>query len=332
MQSQRVEYIDTAKAVGILLMILGHCYYVGTVFKLGMWIYSFHMPLFFIISGMFIKPLAFKDGIVKYAKAYIKPYCMACVVMFVLTLFLNYITDDVRSTPFIALQRFAYGKESHEWIGHLHDFPEVGPIWFLLALFWGGQFYSIIKFSVKDIMCSFILCFFLFFIGYMSAKLVVLPFSLQPGLCSLPFLFVGDMLKNHADLNQVVSLKKRYIAIILVVWLCVILVMKDDLNMASCRYDEGAVRIPVSILATIITLQGCRCLNKKGIKLKWLGTNTLCILVGHQIFRYFCKEVGFDFSFLGETFPRPIPIITEFIIQVVVAVSLGVALKKVRIL
>lgn len=181
-------------------------------------------------------------------------------------------------------------------------------------------------------MYSFILCFFLFFIGYISAKLVVLPFSLQPGLCSVPFLFTGDMLKNHADLNQMVSLKKKYIAIIIFVWLCVILVMKDDLNMASCRYDEGVVRIPICILATIITLQVCKYLNGKGFKLRWLGSNTLCVLIGHQIFIYFCKEVGVDFSFLDENFPRPIPIIAEFIIQVMVAVSLGVTIKKIRIL
>lgn len=42
-----------------------------------------------------------------------------------------------------------------------------------------------------------------------------------------------------------------------------VLVMKDDLNMASCRYDEGVVRIPISIITTIATLCACKQINKK---------------------------------------------------------------------
>lgn len=47
---KRERYIDIAKGVGILLMIFGHT--MGTINKLHIWIYSFHMPLFFIIGGI----------------------------------------------------------------------------------------------------------------------------------------------------------------------------------------------------------------------------------------------------------------------------------------
>lgn len=52
----RDESIDIAKGIGIILMIVGHCSFCFVDYP---WvirgIYSFHMPLFFIISGFFIK-------------------------------------------------------------------------------------------------------------------------------------------------------------------------------------------------------------------------------------------------------------------------------------
>lgn len=50
---RRVEYIDIAKAIGIYLVILGHAVSSDTVVKNV--VYSFHMPLFFILSGMVIR-------------------------------------------------------------------------------------------------------------------------------------------------------------------------------------------------------------------------------------------------------------------------------------
>ena len=44
--------MDFAKGVGIILMVLGHCYSAGNGENILCWLYSFHMPLFFIIPGI----------------------------------------------------------------------------------------------------------------------------------------------------------------------------------------------------------------------------------------------------------------------------------------
>ena len=49
--SKRLNYLDYAKGIGILLVVLGHIYNNNT----KLWIYSFHMPLFFIISGYLLE-------------------------------------------------------------------------------------------------------------------------------------------------------------------------------------------------------------------------------------------------------------------------------------
>ena len=54
MSNQRIQYIDIAKGIGILLVVIGHC--INSLSFLGKWIWSFHMPLFFVISGLCFNP------------------------------------------------------------------------------------------------------------------------------------------------------------------------------------------------------------------------------------------------------------------------------------
>ena len=46
---KRIEYLDNAKAILIMLMVLGHVYLYGS---LRAFIYVFHIPAFLIITGM----------------------------------------------------------------------------------------------------------------------------------------------------------------------------------------------------------------------------------------------------------------------------------------
>lgn len=65
-------WIDWAKTIGIFLVILGHGGLVNE--NIRQVIYSFHMPLFFIISGILYKPLSFAVTIKKYYRRLIIPY------------------------------------------------------------------------------------------------------------------------------------------------------------------------------------------------------------------------------------------------------------------
>ena len=49
-ENKRSLALDIAKGIGILLVVLGHCAQVVAPIK--QWIYSFHVPLFFLIAGM----------------------------------------------------------------------------------------------------------------------------------------------------------------------------------------------------------------------------------------------------------------------------------------
>ena len=47
----RIEWIDVAKGIGIILVIMGHTF----ALKYSQVLYTFHMPLFFLLSGLLVK-------------------------------------------------------------------------------------------------------------------------------------------------------------------------------------------------------------------------------------------------------------------------------------
>ena len=58
--TKRIEWIDIAKGIGIILVVIGH---ISQIEVLNDIIYSFHMPLFFIISGYLYKRKFYKGKI-----------------------------------------------------------------------------------------------------------------------------------------------------------------------------------------------------------------------------------------------------------------------------
>lgn len=45
----RIDSLDILKGIGIILVVVGHM--IGNQLYIRPWIYAFHMPLFFMVSG-----------------------------------------------------------------------------------------------------------------------------------------------------------------------------------------------------------------------------------------------------------------------------------------
>ena len=72
-ETKRIEWLDVIKALGIVLVYFGHAHVPGNIY-----IYMFHMPMFFIISGFCWneeknRSMSFKAGAKKKFKAYMIP-------------------------------------------------------------------------------------------------------------------------------------------------------------------------------------------------------------------------------------------------------------------
>ncbi len=72
---KRIGYIDIAKGLGILIIVLAHNDLAGYHPTLHKFIYSFHIPLFFFLSGMFFRPeRSFGDTARRRFNSLMKPY------------------------------------------------------------------------------------------------------------------------------------------------------------------------------------------------------------------------------------------------------------------
>lgn len=49
----RQRWVDHVKCLAILAVVLGHTYVIGN--PIHSFVYSFHIPLFFVVSGYFVK-------------------------------------------------------------------------------------------------------------------------------------------------------------------------------------------------------------------------------------------------------------------------------------
>ena len=80
MEDKRLDYLDYSKGIAIILVVLGHICSGGNI---KTYIYSFHMPLFFITSGYlfnYSNVKSLKEFINKKAKAYLIPYITFSII------------------------------------------------------------------------------------------------------------------------------------------------------------------------------------------------------------------------------------------------------------
>ena len=78
MSNNRILWVDIAKGIGILLVLIGH---VSQNSYISSFIYSFHIPLFFIISGYLYKNK--KNYIRNKTTTILIPYLFFSIISFI---------------------------------------------------------------------------------------------------------------------------------------------------------------------------------------------------------------------------------------------------------
>ena len=137
--SKRIEFIDIAKGIGILLVVMGHNDFALVSPFLYKFIYAFHMPLFFFVSGMFFKSeVPFLKLLRRRFDTLLKPYIAIILIIFFMTLSFTKVNFDISTARVI---KAIYAN------GHYIDWVQ---LWFLPHLFALNIFaYLFYKFSKR---------------------------------------------------------------------------------------------------------------------------------------------------------------------------------------
>lgn len=70
-RAERLSWLDILKGIGIILVAIGYIYSNRTVFY---WLYSFHMPLFFLAAGCVYKEKSVLTDIKRRIQTILVPY------------------------------------------------------------------------------------------------------------------------------------------------------------------------------------------------------------------------------------------------------------------
>ena len=124
-QTKRIDTFDIAKGIVILLVILGHM--MRQTLIPSQWIFSFHMPFFFIVSGIFFNPQKY-NSCIEYLTQKTRTLLIPSTL---LTLLLCAITESLS---------LGYNIPKYLLIGE-----RLPIVWFLFALFFTEIIYYFIS-------------------------------------------------------------------------------------------------------------------------------------------------------------------------------------------
>lgn len=283
---KRLDYLDYAKGTAILLVVLAHIYAFNTDISRGIvitWIYSFHMPLFFIISGLLMKLKhneLNKETIIKRFKGIIIPYFLF-------------------SSLAIIVNQILYGINVKQAIKEtLLTISGVGidVLWFLPALFFGEVLLLLLNKYIKNIN---IRLYFILVIGILATFItkengVILVFVARI-MISMLFISIGYYLYNII-INRNISIIQLTILIIVQAILSNINRFVDLNNLVLGNIFLYFIN---SCIGTIIIINLCRRISKSNI-LSYLGKNSIVILGFHMNLIYlFLRITNYNLNYLS---------------------------------
>lgn len=286
----RTISFDIMKGIGILLMM--YCHIVQENYNI---IYSFHMPMFFILSGYFVKD---ENTSISNLITYIKNRSKRLLLPLIVTLLflcvwgvVLWITKDDMSflkTSFLSI--FWLGADIlHTQSGNV----TIYSLWFLISLFWIGllfklflllfnncrvrykKLYILISCIILSASTSFIVKFF---------TIPPLPFSLFQAITALVFYAIGWYVKRCTISKE---LK----------WICILswplALYFGEIELYGCYYKLFILDVLGACGATLLLFKICRFIENKINNnlllslpfnfLSWCGVNSLLILCMHEL-------------------------------------------------
>ena len=232
--NNRIDTFDIMKFFGIIMVIVGHMtHYFENV------IFSFHMPLFFIVAGYFYHVKDIRDSFAKDVKHLIYPYILTAMAVVLTYTIFSLVKENVNVKYWLVAMLYGNGSTNHS-SPLLADVPAIGAIWFLLALFWCKNIYNVIcHYSKKPLSVSFLLsCVAIVLDRYV----INLPFAIIPGVGALMFYAFGNYVKKKGgflELNPLICV------VCILTWIASFLT--SEMSMVRCYYHD----FPVNIIGAI---------------------------------------------------------------------------------
>ena len=291
---ERDHTCDIMKCIGIIAVIAGHLTLAGHRF-----IFSWHMPLFFIIAGYFYHE---KDTLVmvkKDARHLLIPYYLTCSAVIFCFAFKSLTHNEDLVSSWIIASLYASGSLQHT-SEYLANIPIIGAIWFLWALFWTKNVFNIL---FKRYRKHFLpICFFISMAATFTDRYVInLPLAILPGISATLFYAIGYKARQLKDSTVTGKYAMSFACVSIATWIVSFLFY--DMSMVRCHYDNLPVNIIgacggtlcIEIISGFLSKYKCMATDL----LEWIGRNSMVFLCIHAFDMCYSIRNHIDLSDAG---------------------------------
>ena len=274
LQKNRIEFIDLAKGVCILLVVILHC---GGPTRLLPGFELVRMPLYFVLSGLFFKDYGKLTNLaIKKTNKLLIPFLFFHIVPYFLFLSVyklgEILSHEPNHLPYSILDIFTR-----------HDLFNV-PIWFLPSLFWCNIIFYLIHTQVQKVSAQYILIAICAFIGYLIGHYTTLNFLyIDISLSALPFFCLGYYVKHTKLLYR--NKYDRYNPLFaLILWVCSLTsykIFSPSLDFFMRDFSGISVYF-IASLSVFSMLFLCKSIGRLPL-ISYIGRYSIVILCTHQL-------------------------------------------------
>ena len=273
---KRQDWPDVAKGICIISIILGH---LGAA-EINRIVYLYHIPVFFLIAGYFLKKTEEKQFIKKKARRLLVPYAVTSMIICFLAAIKAVISGaSIKGVLFPWIGAALYGA-GDDWQKPF-VIKGIGAIWFLWALFFG---LIIVNHFVERSYYQAVIAVIAFF-GWMSFDRtgIWLPLSVQSGMLSSLYILIGYECRKRKR-----SVKDISIPIFLLMLLIMLFGIWNfhGFWLVHNYFGNGWFDFFMSLAASGVVLKLSQILCKTGWLKKILvffGQNSMLVLCAHLI-------------------------------------------------
>ncbi|WP_313098785.1 acyltransferase family protein [Epilithonimonas sp.] len=267
---KRIDWIDWAKAIGIFLVVFAHVPFDREIRNI---IYSFHMPLFFIISGFLHKD----NSLVKNIKALIIPYLIyTSIALFFRLLFSENIWGDFKTGIIGILYGVGYNTQN--------SFMPNVPCWFFISLFWVKLFYQFSLKRLKVISMILILTFLIILLKYFKSRNIDLLLSLDSAIMALPFYYCGTLFKRYKIEFSLSKITLIFISAISAIMTVSLSILNGRVSINACYFGKSLIIAYLSGIVGFIMVYCFTITRGNNNIVKNISESTPIILGTHILF------------------------------------------------
>ena len=298
---ERILFIDLAKTIGIYLVIVGHYVWymdipfgnTAAVWNMAYFVTLFHMPLFFIISGMLFNVRDNKTQLTKCCRQILLPYFLITGICLLLGTLLDYangvfsIRILIRNLLGIFSGGDFYGRGTLDYSG---------PMWFCISIF---MIRLMVNFIYTEERKNFILllAFVIYCCGiYIGDKL---PMRIDSSMIGLMFFYIGFRFKktflsiqdNPKWKNLIFVLCSFGILVVCSEYSLDYSLPQSHLSINAMKFGNYPFLFIFSgIAGTLLICCISRILSFKGRFIERVSNGTIVVLGFHQLLMLACKK------------------------------------------